>query len=627
MTASKSVAMLREVAHGRAVFRPDTPIWLGVFGDDYWPYIPVDSPLYTGRTTSGIPWLDYVRGRGTKFGVKASTTKCKSILCLTEQVVSDLKIAAYIHSHFPRLLSASKVSKGKVAPATVKGRIEELARFFSFLIVEVERTHGFEVEHLSDITFPMLRDTVGAYPKNRHLKRALKLISDPIVQQNLSSPLQWSLLDVTKSSLVFAQPADGPGIATLSDAQFVFLLGHCKSSITKFKSLAGMGIRDVECAAAGFSTEISTHWARAIAAYCDSSKVDLDYVEFKRQFSINMEEVRALVSDAHTSAMMVILLLTGMRASDSKFLLNGCLETHNGFRFLKSKHVKNQPVDAPISDGWLVVDLTHDAYDILSFICNNTKNKYLFSSANHVWAGSARGYRGGTLNIKFSRWIETIDTAGLFADWSFSVHQCRESLVYQLAKQDVGLAFISMQLKHFHSKLSSLPSEVTAGYGNYRNELFDSISRRAADAREEALLDIYGEDARFAGGGAAKHKARIDKFFTGLGLHGSSRESYIKKLAARGARLMPTSIGSCTKNFIAPDEAPEPACYGDYQCDPNCSSHVMTERSAVALKMRKDHALASASTEPTAEFKVIWTSLADRLDSHIKKFAEEAHHG
>ncbi len=620
MSLSLPVSLLQDITTGQAVFSSTMPVWLGTFGADYWPHTAPSSPLYSGRTSSGIPWLDYVQGRGAKFGERTSVTKAKSTLRLSDLIVVDLKVAAYIYGHFPRLMTGSKRHKGKVAPATVKGRVEELARFLSFLLVEVERTYHFTIERLSEITFPMLRDAVALYPPNRHLQRALKLIADPIIQKNLSSPLQWGLLDLTKSSLVFKQPEDGPGIPTLSDAQFVFLLAHCKSAITKFKTWAGLPLRDTECGALSADFGAPGELADAITSYLQPAK--LHFREFKQIFGVSLTQVRSTVSDAHTSAMMIVLLMTGMRDSDRKFLYVNCVESRQGYTFLKSKHVKGQPTDAPVSEGWLAIDLTLDAYDVLSYFCKSTKNKFLFSPYAAAHASSNHGFRGGALNTKFGRWIEQIDTLGLFADWNFSVHQCRESLVFQLAKQEVGLPFISMQLKHFHSKISSVPSEVTAGYGNYRSELLSSITRRLAGAREEAFQDIYGEEARFAGGGAPTHQVRIDTFFTGLGLHGASRIAYIKGLAARGARLMPTSIGNCTKNFIAPVDSPDPACYGDYQCDPNCSSHVITERSAQALKVRKDHALASAITEPTPEFKVIWISLAERLDGHIRQFKD-----
>lgn len=618
MTKLPQASFLAAVTAGTAVFAAEMPVWLGRFGDKFWPFISLEDPLYTGETTSGIVWQDYVDGRGATIGHFMSIKKMKYTLCLTNFIVQDLKVAAFIHCHFPTLLKHSRGSKGSVLPVTVKARIEDLAKFFSFLILDVHERYGLVIEHLSDISLQMIEESVSKFPANIHLKRALKLISDPIVQKNLSAPLQWSLHDITRTSLQFAT-RDNPGhIATLSDRQFLFLLDHCKCAIRNFQVGAGLPIHDMEDGSfvKGPSNDVSGAWAEAIAAYYDPTLFGKKGLGFSSIFGIERNRVASLASDAHTSAIMLILLFTGMRSSDSKYLKVGCLNFRMGYWFLDSKLVKGRPRDQPVSEGWLAINIVRDAYDVLMYMCAKTGNEYLFSPQLDYHASLGSGYRGHGLNTKFNRWIEKIDRNAIFKGHLFSVHQCRETLVFQLAKQEVGLPFISMQLKHFHSRFTTMPNNVTADYGNYQTQLMNSITSRMAEAREEALTDLYGEDAKFAGGGAPEHKARIDAFFVGLGLHGDSRDRFIKRMAAQGVSHMPTSIGSCTKNFLSPS-AKEPDCYGDYQCDPKCENHVITERSAKTLIIRRQHALNKVETEPSPAFKVIWISLADKLSKHI----------
>ena len=133
------------------------------------------------------------------------------------------------------------------------------------------------------------------------------------------------------------------------------------------------------------------------------------------------------------------------------------------------------------------------------------------------------------------------------------------------------------------------------------------------------MKDLYSEDVRFAGGGAEKHKARIDSFFAGMGLYGEDREHYIQMLARRSSRFQPTSIGGCVKNFDLPIQDEIPPCYGDYECDPECQSHVITERGGLALRARRSHALSKAQNETDPQFKVIWLGLADKLGRHVDK--------
>lgn len=621
MQQANALPSLASVVAGQAIFSDDMPVWLGIFGVDIWPFVESTSPLFDGKSSSSIVWNDYVVGKGGTLNHPSSFAKSRYNFCLTSEIVSDLKVAAVIHGYFPKLIKNARSSKAQLDPKTVKGRIEELAKFFSMVITAARQKLGISISRLNQIPFSLLKEVIPTYPgRSAHLKRALTLISDPMVQKNLSAPLQWKLLDITKSSIAWARTSDVVGIPTLSDVQFLFLLNYCKRSIAKFKQVVGLEIHDSECRALPvFDNDSSNQtYQLALEAYYNDRPESGHITNFKKKFGISLTEVTELVRDAHASALMVILLFTGMRSTETRFLMRDCLTLEHGYRFLKSKVVKDRPKDTPISEGWLAIDLTLDAYNMLSFICAKTGNSYLFSSPFPGFASEDMGYRGGALNTKFSRWLKRIDVDGIFDGWSFSIHQCRETLVSQLAKQEVGMPFIGMQLKHFHSQFNSMPNGVTAGYGQYRSQLMKSVMGRIAEARESALVDVYGENAKFAGGGGSAHKARIDTFFTGLGLFGEGREQYIKAMARRGVKLMPTSIGSCTKNFLdLSADNPPPPCYGDFQCDPDCPNHVITDRCGKALMARKEHAIAEADRAANSDYKKIWLGLAQKLNGHI----------
>ena len=230
-------------------------------------------------------------------------------------------------------------------------------------------------------------------------------------------------------------------------------------------------------------------------------------------------------------------------------------------------------------------------------------------------------YTSGGLRTTLKRWVTKIDNDGIFEDWTFSPHQLRETLVYQLAKAEVGLPFISMQLKHFSHRFKSIPNNVTAGYGEYKKNLLSDIAERTPIARENALLEIYGENSNFAGGAADAHKARIDSFFSGMGLFGESREQYIKHLAMKGVEIMPTSIGGCTKNFIKKDDETKqpPPCYGDYQCDPDCENHLISPSCKPALESRYELAEQKSKTAKDKDAEQIWKGLSNNLKKHLDK--------
>lgn len=623
------VPELSDIIAGEAVFKDDMPVWLGSFGSDIWPFVEPTSPLYEGESSSSFVWRDLIEGKGASLNHPSSYAMSRYEYCLTREIVHDLKIAAVIHGYFPKLIKHARSSKEQLDPKTVKNRIDELAKFFSLAIKEGQRKLNVSITQLSQVPFSLVKDIIATFPgRAEHLRRALKLISDPMVQKNLSAPLQWGILDIEKSSIAWGESKDEGGIPTLSDTQFLFLLDQCKKRIARFKSVAGMAVHDSECdcLARSFSSQSHGIAASGLDAYYKVKPHTASETAFSTRHGVTLSEMRDIIREGHLSALLLVLLFTGMRASEIVFLKRDCLSLQHGYWFLNSKEVKQRPKDVPISEGWLAIDITRDAYDILMFITERTGNEYLFSSPFRGYEAET-GYSSNSLNTKFSRWFKEIDVKGLFADWSFSIHQCRETLVAQLAAQEVGMTFISMQLKHFHSQFNAMPNAVTAGYGKYRKQLMTSVANRLAEAREIALVDLYGEHAKFAGGGGATHKARIDAFFAGLGLFGEQREQYIKDMARRGVKLMPTSIGNCGKNFAIPTEDTPPPCYGDFQCDPNCSSHVITQRAGKALVARKQHALAEAERETNPGYKKVWWGMVQALDGHLAKLELESSDG
>jgi len=626
MASVKELPTLNAVMAGQAVFAPEMPIWFGLFSDDSWPFLKKGDPLYQGVATSSIVWRDLMYGKGATYGHFNSKEKSEYTYCLTAEIVSDLKIAAAIYARFPNLLKHSRTGAKGVDPKTVKGRIEDLAKVFSSAIVIAQSRYGQTVTELSHISFPLLKEAIAQYPgRGAHLKRALKLISDSAIQRNLSAPLQWQLVDIEKGSMVWPKSVNGPGIPTLTDMHFLFVQDQCIRRILKFKAALGLSIHCTDV-----SRNLESGGKAGLGAYAAAVDAYLNGVvpgaALGEVFGISQMELEAFVCDAQNAAMMLILLLTGMRSTETKFLFSDALFPEKGYWFIRSKVVKKRGKSAAISDCWLAIDITRDAFDVLKYLCSCTGNKFLFSSPFDRFAKHGRGYALGVLNTKLSRWLSKVDVAGTYADWKFSVHQCRETLVFQLAKQQVGLPFISIQLKHFYSRFYSMPNDVTAGYGKYRAELMASVTGRMAEARESALHDLYGEDAKFAGGGAEAHKARIDAFFAGKGYFGADRVRYIKDLANRGVKVQPTSIGSCTRNFELPVTDEEPPCYGDFECDPDCDNHVITERGGQALAARRDHALVQAERETNKEYKVIWIGLARSLGRHIGKLGIEGHH-
>ncbi|PPI82985.1 hypothetical protein KEHDKFFH_17005 [Marinobacter maroccanus] len=604
---------VNELEIGDAVFDPATPIWHSQFQDVQWVYLLSDDVRFNGRKSSMIDWK----------GFKQSSRhhKEKYDYCLTEQMVSELKIASAIYAFYPKLFKHSKTSKTTVDGKTVKGRVRELAKIGSYITRE-EQKDGFSINSFADISFETFKrhaPHIGGRPD--HLRRAMRILTSEIVQRNLPRRLALQSSDIDSKSINWSEQSVHEGIGTLSDAQFIFLLNHCKRAISEFKVAINCEIHD---------RTIANTARKEIVKKFTNVRLPLEYYvwgggrdeenlqqKYKKEYGYTPGEVRNLYNEAHKASMLIILLLTGMRFSEAQLIRRGALAYADGIRYIVSKVVKRRHEGAPAVDRWIAIPLVEDAHDILNYACEQSGNEYLFSSPTEVVREGGQGY--SNLNTTFIRWIKKIDHQGLFNGYKFSVHQCRETLTHQLAKHEVGLPFISKQLKHFHSRFKRMPNEVTAGYGGYKRDLQLSIESRMAIAREEVLTDLFGADKKFAGGGGAQHKYRIDAWFKGAGLFGEQRAKYISRLANSNISLMPTSIGVCTHNFVEKDNGQEtPPCYGDFSCDPDCPNHVISEGCSSALKDRQMHAEEKAGESP--EQAIIWVGLAEQLGKHVKKF-------
>lgn len=614
---------------GGAIFSDEMPVWFGYFKDMSWLTVASDDPRFMGPASSSIVWGDFIHGRGWTFGHANSQAKSRYPLCLTAEIVHDLKVAAVIHSYFPTLIKNARTRKEQLDPTTVKGRIDELARFFSAVIIKAKKDLGITVTRLQDIPYSLFKDAVAEHPgRGAHLKRALKLISAPAVQKNLYGPLKWQTVDLEKGNIRWPDTVDGEGIPPLPEIYFLFIMEYCIETIGNFKTALEMPIICKEYRQLGEAEQADLRGCKSsLLAFLEEAPNGDDRDAFALRFPFKASIMEEFVADAQCACIMLILLLTGMRTSETHYVHADCLEPLHGYWFLKSKVVKQKKKDAPICEGWLATDIVRDAYDILNFFCGITKNTCLISSPFSRFVEKAGGYSPQTLSSKLGRWLKKIDVDEMFSDWQFSIHQCRETLVAQLANEQVGLPFISMQLKHFSSRFREMPNEVTAGYGKYREQLWTSVTNRVPHAREDALNDLYAEGARFAGGGGAAHKERVDAFFAGMGLFGEDRIEYIRELARRGAKLQPTSIGHCGKNFAMPTKEEAPPCYGDFECDPDCGSSVITERGGKVLRARHAHAVTKRDNETDPKQKVIWIGIAERLDGHLRKLGTGEHHG
>ncbi|MBV5327893.1 MAG: hypothetical protein JZU65_09670, partial [Chlorobium sp.] len=86
----------------------------------------------------------------------------------------------------------------------------------------------------------------------------------------------------------------------------------------------------------------------SLGAYYEEREFGRQFIESRSNSDVTFRETAALVGDAHASAMMLILLFTGVRVSETWFLMQGTLKFQTGYWFIESKVVKGRSKLTPI---------------------------------------------------------------------------------------------------------------------------------------------------------------------------------------------------------------------------------------------------------------------------------------
>jgi hypothetical protein len=323
------------------------------------------------------------------------------------------------------------------------------------------------------------------------------------------------------------------------------------------------------------------------------------------------------------------MLYTGMRYSEAISIRRGCLVGRKGVHLIKSTLIKGRRTNLPLDeDEWVAIDIVQDAVRSLEMLSRCTSNQFLFSSFDTVkFEEKENPVSNAGLTQRLNHYLDRIDTEHKWIEWKLSTHQFRHGLVYQLAKADVGIPYITRQLHHFHSRLiegSYKTNDTSTIYGMQRQRIVENTTGMNAvkDAKLQVVRALYGEDRKFAGGGAAIHVEKTEAFFVGLGLYGESREKYITKFTEFGGTLIRTGVGWCTRNHVDPLKLKEepPPCIGDLNCNPYiCKYSVVPESRAADVIDQYRNAVKSLNSPNQTHLRKHWEAERDSLSSMLKQ--------
>ncbi|AXM97104.1 tyrosine-type recombinase/integrase [Pseudomonas plecoglossicida] len=300
-------------------------------------------------------------------------------------------------------------------------------------------------------------------------------------------------------------------------------------------------------------------------------------------------EFRRYINFVSYSSCYLVAQYTGMRPSElSEILVESCMEQESDYWLLISNVIKHRQGLAKLfDDKWIAIPIVRDAIRAACLIAKVKQNPYLFSNVDTVAQGAEPNSMPSLgITHQFRAFFEEILTDEEFETLEFSPYTLRHTLAYQMARAELGLPFISHQLKHFGDLVGGAGqnkafSAVTLGYGAIAEILSKggrSPGKTPTQMAEEEYIQSYCDpDGNYAGPNAESHKARMKKVFSGYMAAGYTKEQIIAQMAKKRMAIINVGQGFCYGSQRESFDESLP-CIGSLRCNPNrCQNAVVTK--------------------------------------------------
>lgn len=355
---------------------------------------------------------------------------------------------------------------------------------------------------------------------------------------------------------------------------------------------------------AGYSTEhIKKMWPDGASAIDHLFANDEEYA-FRKACAALVGSVfdidfKQYISYVGYCCMYLVAQYTGMRPSELvRLLADSCLkeDEESGCWLLESQLEKNQEnLVGLFDDYWVAIPIIRDAIEAGIILSKIKQNPYLFSRANTIQCGeaadplSSAGVRDSSRSF-FRGFLssEEVESLGIHP------YMLRHTLAYQLYRADLGLPFISHQLKHFgelvgRPQIGRAFSETTLAYGEIADMLSKGKGREGKysikhQAELECVKSMYDPNGNYAGANAAEHKAGLQKEFAGYMAAGYTEDQVFEAMAEQHIAIISVGQGFCYGSRQEEHDESLP-CIGGLRCNPfHCKNSIVTVAHAPAWK-------------------------------------------
>ncbi|MBM6444442.1 site-specific integrase [Pseudomonas sp. MIL9] len=304
------------------------------------------------------------------------------------------------------------------------------------------------------------------------------------------------------------------------------------------------------------------------------------------------DDFRDYINFVSYAAQYVVGQYTGMRPSElAEVDVNRQpKETSKDLWVIQSQVTKHQENSVMLFDDyWVAIPIVRDAMRVGALISKYKNNPYLFCNAFTMAPGEVAK---PVLNIghMMTRFFARITPEGEDA-CHFYPYMLRHTLAHHLYRADLGLPFISHQLKHF-GEITGGPghgkgfSKTTLAYGEIGDMLAKGGAKKGTasklrhQAELESIKSVYDPDANYAGVNAEVHKANLQNLFRGYMVAGYSKDEIFEVMAFQKIAIVSVGQGYCYGSG-APEAAGELPCIGGLRCNPNrCKNSVVSAANA-----------------------------------------------
>lgn len=526
---------------------------------------------------------------------------------LSDGIIEDVRLVSFVRLEMPYVFGKRGRQIERSKPPTVVSMARALVVLFSVVdTIRAERLSPvapglpyIPLQSVTEITFQDLESALKKYPfaDGKTLYIGLRALSSPVLRGKFTgASVRWTEGDV--DNLTFPKPAPRDSESVMPDAMFRMLSNTASKDVACFLYALQLHRYDqtVPVQLSALLPEeiiLAEAWEDYVAIRKDdreysaklgrkSVRTGIQRDEFTSQHGISTEDFFTYISNLQRACMMLVGLYTGGRFSDFTSFVAGCIEEIHGMPMLVGTTSKHRALNAPVGDDvWPAIPIIRDAVTCLEEISRVTCNSYLVSSTFTVAMGdeprplSVSGFRN-TLNI----YLHSIDAESRWSDWVINPHQLRHTLAHKLAQADVGIVYISYQLKHLYTALAGMPADVTLGYGKIGEQ---KLARAMAvkDLSREATNALFNPGSPIAGGGAEEFRNRRKVYFDGRIAEGWTQDEIIDQLAACGSPFVNVGPGYCggvREQELADGTKRPPPCIGNLQCNTgDCGNAVVTQ--------------------------------------------------